>query len=88
MEPTRLPPEVAELLARHAEYRRRRARLSFEEKIAIIERRRELKAWRKHEAPTRAISSAVLPNADEPQPSKRATANERELTRIRNISVH
>lgn len=88
MEPIRLPPEVAELLARHTEYRRRRARLSFEEKIAIIERRRELKAWRKNEAPTRASSSAVLPNADEPQPSKRATANERELTRIRNISVH
>ncbi len=57
-EPTRLPPEVAALLARHAEYRRRRARLSFEEKIAIIERMRELKGWRKHEAPTHAISSS------------------------------
>jgi hypothetical protein len=46
-EPAHLPLEVAKLLARHAEYRRRRARLSFEEKIAIIERRRELKDWRK-----------------------------------------
>jgi hypothetical protein len=61
VEPIRLPPEVAELLARHAEYRRRRASLSFEEKIAIIERRRELKDWRKHAATTRASSSAVLP---------------------------
>jgi len=57
-EPTRLPPEVTKLLARHEEYRRRRARLSFEEKIVIIERMRELKAWRKNEAPTRAKSSA------------------------------
>ncbi|GEM_PF-2848083 len=56
-EPTRLPPEVAALLARHAEYRRRRARLSFEEKIAIIERMRELKGWRKNEATTRTVSS-------------------------------
>ena len=86
-EPTRLPPEVAELLTRHTEYRRRRARLSFEEKIAIIERMRELKGWRKNEAPTRASSSAVLPNADEPQPNKRATANERELTRIKILAL-
>jgi len=58
-EPIRLPPEISELLARHAEYRRRRARLSFEKKIAIIERRRgELKGWRKTEAPTRTISSS------------------------------
>jgi hypothetical protein len=57
-EPIRLPPEVAELLARHAAYRRRRARLSFEEKIAIIERRRTLRGWRKNEAPTRTISSS------------------------------
>jgi len=60
-EPTRLPPEVVKLLAGHAEYRRRRARLSFEEKIAILERRRELKSWRKNETPTGVISSAVLP---------------------------
>jgi hypothetical protein len=59
VEPTRLPPEVAKLLARHAEYRRRRARLSFEEKIAIIERMRKLKDWRKNEAPARAISSKL-----------------------------
>jgi hypothetical protein len=58
VEPIRLPPEVVELLARHAEYRRRRARLSFEEKIAIIERRRALRGWRKNEAPTRTISSS------------------------------
>jgi hypothetical protein len=57
-EPMRLPPEVAELLARHAAYRRRRACLRFEEKIAIIERMRELKGWRKNEAPTRTISSS------------------------------
>ncbi|MDZ7363942.1 MAG: hypothetical protein ONB46_25000 [candidate division KSB1 bacterium] len=69
MEPIHLPPEVAELLARHAEYRRRRARLSFEEKIAIIERRRELKGWRKNEALARAITSAVLHNSDKPEPN-------------------
>ncbi len=57
-EPIRLPPEVVELLARHAEYRRRRARLSFEEKITIIERMRELKGWRKNQAPTRTVSSS------------------------------
>jgi len=59
-EPISLPPEVVELLARHAEYRRRQARLSFEEKIAILERMRELKAWRRNETPTRASSSGVL----------------------------
>ncbi len=41
-----LPPEVNELLAGHAEYRRRLARFSFEEKIVIIERMRVLNSWR------------------------------------------
>jgi len=53
-----LPPEVAALLARHAEYRRRLARLSFEEKIAIIEGMRELNAWRKQSERSHITTSA------------------------------
>jgi len=56
--PQPLPPAVAELLARQAEYRRRLARLSFEEKIAIIERMRELNTWRKHVEPPHVIKPA------------------------------
>lgn len=48
-----LPTEVSKLLAGHAEHRRRLARLSFEEKIAIIERMRVLNSWRQqHKNPT------------------------------------
>jgi len=53
-----LPPEVAALFARQAEYRRRLARLSFEEKIAIIERMRELNTWRKHVERSHVITPA------------------------------
>lgn len=53
-----LPPEVAELLARQAEYRRRLARLSFEEKIAIIERMRALNTWREQSERSHVITPA------------------------------
>jgi len=57
-DPYTLPPEVAEILARHADYRRRLARLSFEEKIAIIERMRVLKTWRKQSEQSHVITPA------------------------------
>jgi hypothetical protein len=57
-DPHILPPEVAEILVRHAEYRRRLARLSFEEKIAIVERMRAVNTWRKQNEPSQVITPA------------------------------
>jgi len=57
-DPHILPSEVAELLAGHTEYRRRLARLSFEEKIAIVERMRALNTWRKPSEPSHVITPA------------------------------
>ena len=53
-----LPTEVSKLLAGHAEHRRRLARLSFEEKIAIIERMRVLNSWRQQHEKSYLIKPA------------------------------
>jgi hypothetical protein len=55
------PPEIRELLARKDARRRRLAQLSFEEKVEILERLRELQANR---GAMRSNAASVPPGGD------------------------